>query len=268
LARKIRSDLRSTIRITLRVTSRNFPKVIDARAIEPGTAAGSPNAELGRGGGAEAGGAQNCKTEKRLHMCVVGDRPGVRPRRPEFSPATFVAQNLGDARESVVYQSLLDVIAKTNRAANATRMSNAAIPEIDELSLGLRAAKGSRTSGRLNGKNRCSDSSRSRSRGWSYWSRCWSCRWTRGRWPASRFTQGGGPNGGQMTDEQEKVYLLSGRYISADGKPIPFPFGAAAAPAPEKHSSARSRSGRRSRAARSHHIRSGIQRLPVRMVYG
>jgi hypothetical protein len=33
-----------------------------------------------------------------------------------------------------------------------------------------------------------------------------------------------------MTDEQEKAYLLSGRYISADGKPIPF--GASAAPAP------------------------------------
>jgi hypothetical protein len=43
------------------------------------------------------------------------------------------------------------------------------------------------------------------------------------------FSPGGGANGAPMTDEQEKAYLLSGRYISADGKPIPF--GASASPA-------------------------------------
>ena len=56
-----------------------------------------------------------------------------------------------------VYQTLLDVIAKTNKAANATRMSNAAVQEIGELSVGSRAAKGSRKRPSL-GENRCASS--------------------------------------------------------------------------------------------------------------
>ena len=42
-----------------------------------------------------------------------------------------------------------------------------------------------------------------------------------------------GPGTGPMTEEQEKTYLLSGRYLSAQGTPIPFgSAGAAAAPGP------------------------------------
>ena len=102
------------------------------------------------------------------------------------------------------------------------------------------AAKGSRTSGRLlvkpavaaavGGPERSAApgapgrSGRSRRR-------CWRSR--------MEFSPGGGgPNSGPMTEEQEKAYLLSGRYLDAEGKPIPFGGGGAArsgrpaAPAP------------------------------------
>jgi hypothetical protein len=49
----------------------------------------------------------------------------------------------------------------------------------------------------------------------------------------------GGPGGAPVTEEQEKAFLLWGRYLGADGKPIPFGGGGAtaapgeaAAPAP------------------------------------
>jgi hypothetical protein len=128
-----------------------------------------------------------------------------------------------------VYETLLHVIQKTNKAAGATRMSNAAVKVVAELALGQRAAKFSRTGNRL---------------------------WVRppvataavpgvgGEAPPG---QGAGPEGGgaprmefsfdrmsasgPMSEEQERAYLLYGRYLDAQGKPIPFgnPGGGAAA---------------------------------------
>jgi hypothetical protein len=229
---EIRSDLRSNYQNYIEGYFPKLPKLIDARAIEPGTPAGGPGPEFGRGGGAEAGGnAQNLQDEND-YICVWSstDQAFVQEdlnfRQQPSSLRIWVTQeNLW------VYQSLLDVIAKTNRAANATRMSNAAIPEVDELSLGLRAAKGSRTSGRLMVKIAAPTAAVGAPgvegpatgpgpapgvgpEG--------------GGGPRIEFNPGSSPNGGQMTDEQEKIYLLSGRYINVDGKPIPF--GVVAAP--------------------------------------
>jgi len=39
----------------------------------------------------------------------------------------------------------------------------------------------------------------------------------------------GGPGGGAMTEDQEKSFLLWGRYLGPDGKPIPFGGGGATA---------------------------------------
>jgi hypothetical protein len=226
---EIRSDLRSNYQNYIEGHFPTLPKQIDARAIEPGTPAGGPGAEF-RGGGAEAG-AQNLQDEND-YICVwsPADQAFIQEdlnfrQQPSSLKIWVTQENLW------VYHTLLDVIAKTNRAANATRMSNAAIQEVGELSLGLRAAKGSRTSGRLMVKIAAPTAAGPGPEGGPGQGPApGPAPGPEGGGPRVEFSPGGGPNGAQMTDEQEKVYLLSGRYISADGKPIPF--GAGAAPAP------------------------------------
>jgi len=179
---EIRSDLRSNYQNYIEGHFPTLPKQIDARAIEPGTAATGPGAELGRGGGAEAG-AQNLQDEND-YICLWSPTDQARVQEDLNFRQQPSSLRIWVTQENLwVYHTLLDVIAKTNRAANATRMSNAAIQEVGELSLGLMAAKGSRTGGRLMVKNRrCVSRYRPWSRGWCSRSRS---RWSRGRRPAS-----------------------------------------------------------------------------------
>jgi hypothetical protein len=127
-----------------------------------------------------------------------------------------------------VYETMLRVIAKTNKAANATRMSNAAVKVVAELALGQRASKYSRTSGRLwirppaavagaPGSGEAAPGTGAGPEG--------------GAGQGARVEISFDRNSGPMSEEQEKAYLLYGRYLDAQGKPIPFgnPGGGAAA---------------------------------------
>jgi hypothetical protein len=222
---EIRSDLRNHYQNYIENHFPTMPKRIDARAIDPGTMSGGP------GGGPEAmAGAPNQLQDENDYICLwsPADQAVVREdlnfrSQPSSLKIWVTQENLW------VYESLLDVIAKTNRAAKATRMSNAAVQEIGELSLGLRAAKGNRAGHLLvqmvaptaaPGPGEAGPGAAAPGGGPEG-----------GAGARMEFSPGGGPSNGPMTDEQEKAYLLSGRYLSADGKPIPFGGGGGAAPA-------------------------------------
>jgi hypothetical protein len=241
---EIRGDLRNHYQNYIENHFPTLPKQIDARAIDPATVSSGPG---GPGGAEFAAGASN-QQDDNDYLCVwsAADQAFVRDdlnfrEQPSSLKIWVTQENLW------VYHTLLDVIAKTNLAANATRNSNAAVQEIGELSVGSRAAKGSR-SGHLLVKIAAPtagpggpDGGPGSAPGGGP-----------GGGPAppgggpeggmrAEFTPGGGPNGGAMTPEQEKAYLLSGRYLGPDGKPIPFGGGggapagpdAPAAPAPD-----------------------------------
>jgi hypothetical protein len=228
----IRNDLRNRYQNYIENHFPSLPKQIDARPIDASvTAAGGPGEFVG-GPISEGAGGQVQDDNEYICYWNPADQALIRDdlnfRETPSSLRIWVTQeNLW------VYHTLLDVIAKTNKAANATRMSNAAVKEIGELAVGMRAAAGSRLPGRL---------------------------WVKpavptvplagpgmevpggavppglpggAEMPRGEFGPGmGGPMGnGPMTKEQETAYLLSGRYLDAQGKPIPFG-GGAAAPVP------------------------------------
>lgn len=224
---EIRGDLRNHYQNYIENHFPTLPKQIDARPIDASTVAG-PGAEMGRGPvapEAAAGGANQQDENDYICEWSATDQALVREdlnfrEQPSSLKIWVTQENLW------VYHTLLDVIAKTNRAANATRMSNAAVQQVAELSVGLRAAKGNRNGHLLVQPAAPTPAGPEGVPG--------------GAPPAvgpeggagarSEFSPGAGPNSGPMTDEQEKAYLLSGRYLGADGKPIPFGGGGAAAP--------------------------------------
>lgn len=233
----IRSDLRAHYQNYIENHFPTLPKQIDARAIDPGTAAGGPGGEFGRGGpiGPEGvGGDPNQLQDANDYICLWSPADQAIVRDELNFSQTPTALRIWVTQENLwVYHTLLDVIAKTNKAANATRMSNAAVQEIGELSLGLRAGKGSRVPGRLAIRPAVPTAAGPGPEGGV------------GPGPAPPGGEGpeggagmrmefptAGPGGGAMTEEQEKTYLLSGRYLGPDGKPIPFGSAGAAAPAP------------------------------------
>lgn len=145
---EIRPDLRNHYQNYIEGHFPALPKLIDARAIDPGTVAGGPGgpggeflrsrsyAPEGPGG---APGAPNELADENDYICewAAADQALVRDdlnfRDQPTSLRIWVTQeNLW------VYETMLDVIAKTNKAANATRMSNAAVQQIAELSVGMR----------------------------------------------------------------------------------------------------------------------------------
>jgi hypothetical protein len=122
-----------------------------------------------------------------------------------------------------VYHALLNVIRNTNDAANATRISNAAVRGVYSLQVGQSAAPFSRTPNRIfklatpaaaapgefaPGAPGDPMSPESAPAEFSFSG-------------PSDFSRGG-PSGGEMTEEQERAVLLHGRYLGEDGKPIPF----------------------------------------------
>ena len=231
---EIRPDLRNHYQNYIENHFPTLPKQIDARAIDPGTVAGGPGgAEFGRGGPEAAGGATPGQDDND-YIClwspsdqaVIRDELNFRDQ-PSSLKIWVTQENLW------VYHTLLDVIAKTNKAANATRMSNAAVQEIGELSVGSRAAQGSRK-GHLMVK--IASPAATGGPGMEGPGAAGPGAPGPGGPEAgpgrAEFSPGGGPNGGAMTPEQEKAFLLSNRYLGPDGKPIPFAGGATAAPDP------------------------------------
>jgi hypothetical protein len=197
---------------------KDLPRIIDARVADL-TAAG------GRGPEAPGGliGASNEQDESD-YTCewLPADQQFIRDEL-YFGQQPFPIQ-IWVAQENVwVYETLLRIIAQTNRAAGATRMSNAAVKIVSELSVGARAAKGSRTSGRLwmkppAGAGPAPGEAVPGSQG------------PEGGTPGSRDigpeNQGpGGGAGGAANEEQARQRLLSNRYLNAEGKAIPFAGG-------------------------------------------
>ncbi|TWT90684.1 hypothetical protein Mal64_10790 [Pseudobythopirellula maris] len=116
-----------------------------------------------------------------------------------------------------VYESLLTAIANTNKAAGATRQSNAAVRIIQELQVGADAAGQNDSSGRLYSPDSNASAAGAFGGGDSF--------------PMSRdsgigsFTPGasrdfGGPAGGGNAEGDEAATLLSGRYLDDEGEPI------------------------------------------------
>lgn len=126
-----------------------------------------------------------------------------------------------------VYHTLLDVIDKTNQAAGATRMSNAAVKTIQSLQVGIRAAQYSRRPGRLAVAPAMASAlgpgmgpegaGPSPERGVGP---------EAGPGPRREMDFGserrfeGGPGGAATTPEQESAMLLSYRYLDDKGMPI------------------------------------------------
>lgn len=130
-----------------------------------------------------------------------------------------------------VYHTLLDVIRNTNTAANATRISNAAVRRVYALQVGQMAAPFSRQPNRIyklptpaaaaGAESELTASGPSGVGGPGAGMEGFS---------GGEFTRGGLAAGGQtgpMSEAQERTLLLHGRYLGDDGKPIPFGAGGA-----------------------------------------
>jgi hypothetical protein len=121
-----------------------------------------------------------------------------------------------------VYHALLDVIKNTNAAVNATRSSNAAVRAVISLEVGQRAAPSSRTPNRIyklptavpaGGDPMALAGEQAPGPDGSL---------EAGGAPSfSEFSASGPDGSGQMDEAQEQGYLLNGRYLDKDGKPIP-----------------------------------------------
>lgn len=131
-----------------------------------------------------------------------------------------------------VYETLLGVVKKTNEAAHASRMANAAVKAISELAVGRRAGAYSRTAGRLMVPPPIAAAAGPGPAGAAP-GPTGAAAGPESGGPGARTEMGptGGANG-QMSEAQEQAVLLSGRYLDAQGKPIPFGGAGGAAPDP------------------------------------
>ena len=237
----IRSDLRNHYQNYIENHFPALPKEIEARPVDPSVTAGAGGpggAEFGRSS-AEMPGAigpngevlddNNYITEwSPADQAIIRDELNFR-EQPSSLKIWVTQEDLW------VYHNLLDVIAKTNKAANATRISNAAVQQIGELAVGSRAGVGSHTSGRLWVKPAVAAAAAGPGgpEGGAPPGAAPPGGEPGGR--PSEFGPGGpgGMNNGPMTEEQERGFLLSNRYLGPDGKPIPFGAAGAAAPSPD-----------------------------------
>ena len=150
---EIRDDLRNHYQNYIENHFPSLPKRIDARAVDPRRGSwrrSRRRVRRGQGFAEEPGGAGQELLDDNDYICEWSptDQASIRDdlnfrEQPSSLKIWVTQENLW------VYHTLLDVIAKTNKAANATRMSNAAVQQIGELAVGMRAATGSHTSGRL-----------------------------------------------------------------------------------------------------------------------
>ena len=126
-----------------------LPKKINARILEASAAGGPGGGEFARMPTySEGPGGVGGMPDEGDYICEWLDQGVIReelnfPERPSSLRIWVTQEDLW------VYHTLLDVIAKTNQAANATRMANAAVKIVYSLEVGARAAQYSRQPGRL-----------------------------------------------------------------------------------------------------------------------
>jgi hypothetical protein len=230
-----------------------LPKIVGARPLseEELNAAGGFGGGYGRGGSVEGygrGGSGYGRGEAMMlganglpeemndsYVCEWLDQAYVRqlldfPTRPSSIRVWVTQEDLW------VYKTLLTVIANTNKAAGATRKSNAAVKVIYSLEVGKRAAPYSRTPGRVYRVPTAAPAAEGMLGGAEGGMA------TEG---ASRYGYGGTGEGmesrggygyesglggmegrygagteGPMTEAQERDMLTGGRYLGPDGKPV------------------------------------------------
>jgi hypothetical protein len=205
----------------------HFPKLpekIGARPIEEGTTGISGGGLMSRRSYAGEGGISSMAggqmEDDGNFICEWAPEDQSIIRDELRFPQTPSALRIWCTQENLwVYHALLDVIKNTNTAANATRVSNAAVRGIYSLEVGQRAAPYSRTKDRIFKMATATpmvDPSMVDP----------SLAPTEGGAPPSEFGgaefRGGLAEGitSEMSPEQERAALLSGRYLGEDGKPI------------------------------------------------
>jgi hypothetical protein len=129
-----------------------LPKIVDAAELAAGESGGGRG--MGRGG-EYAGGRYNSREPGQAgaepeddHIVQWLDQQHVRDELD--MPTTPTPMKIWVTQEDLwVYETLLGIIAQTNKAAGADRASNAAVREITSLEVGREAALESRTRGRI-----------------------------------------------------------------------------------------------------------------------
>ena len=152
------------------------------------------------------------------YVCQWLDQAFVRdelnfPQRPTAIRIWVTQENLW------VYHSLLDVIANTNKAAGASRMSNAAVRTVYSLEVGQRAAPYSRTPGRVVPPPMAAPTGDPMAAGPEAAGPTAEVGPEAGAYGPREYgpgTTGAGP----PTPEQENAMLMSYRYLGPDGLPI------------------------------------------------
>jgi hypothetical protein len=232
---EIPSELRNNYQNYIEAHFKELPKQISARPLEADE--GGPGGEMPGGrsyapispeGGVP--GMAGAVPDDNDYVCEWLDQSVIRdelnfPQRPSSLRIWVTQEDLW------VYHTLLDVIAKTNQAAGATRMSNAAVKTVISLEVGQRAAPYSRAPGRL---TRPPASAVSAEAGPGMLGPEGAARGAAGPPPGGGAPRGpmpGGPEsrmGGMgpgsnvaLTPAVEQAVLLSGRYLDAKtGQPI------------------------------------------------
>jgi hypothetical protein len=229
---EIETELRNNYQNYIEQHFPELPKQIGARELLPNETGGVGGEGRGRMMFSEAGGIDPALDDDN-YICEWVDQDVIRkdldfPQRPR-------ALRIWKTQEDLwVYHTLLNVIAKTNQAAGATRKSNAAVKVVFSLEVGQRAAFSSRTPGRLlvqpamaapaapgmegaEGPAPPGGGPEAAARGMP----------GRGMMMESR---GGGEfgTGGVMSEADEQRFLMSDRYLDEKGLPIPVGGGAAA----------------------------------------
>jgi hypothetical protein len=214
-----------------------LPKIVDAKELaadETGGGRGGGSRGMSRGGGGryeqrESGQATEQEDD---HIVQWLDQQHVRDEL--IMPTTPTSAKIWVTQEDLwVYETLLGIIAQTNKAAGADRASNAAVREISSLEVGRVAAVESRTHGRIMmaqaapggvpderggappGGERGGGREMSMGRG------------------AAMESAGEGPGGRGGADDSASsdAALLASRYLDAEEKPIAAPDAAAGAAA-------------------------------------
>jgi hypothetical protein len=223
-----------------------LPKIVGARPLsEEELNAASGFGGYGRGGGEGYGRGSYGRGDEAMldptglademndsYICEWLDQAYVRqllnfPQRPTSIRVWVTQEDLW------VYKTLLTVIANTNKAAGATRKSNAAVKTIYSLEVGKRAAPFSRTPGRVYRVPTAAPAADAMLGGEGGMVAEGAGRYGMAEGMESRGGYGyesgvgGGMEGryetgteGPMTEEVEAAILTNGRYLGPDGKPI------------------------------------------------
>ncbi len=248
---EIPRDLRNNYQNYARRYFPELPKIVGARELPEGQGAAGYGGETlggrgvgGYGGyGGESGGnllgaGGEPLEDDGSYICQWLDQGGVRealrfPQRPASIRIWVTQEDLW------VYKALLTAIRKTNEAAGATRMSNAAIRIIYQLQVGKTAAPFSRQKDRvymvpsaapaggdamLGAEGGAMMEGGERGIGGDPYGGGTSGYGGYGGETTGRLGMGEGgygtTGGGAMTEEQEKAFLTAGRYLDEQGKPI------------------------------------------------